>query len=144
MRYLGLDYGSRTVGCAITDELGITVQNLETIQRKEEKKLRQTLARIKEIVEIYDVGTIVLGLPLNMNGEAGERAERTLAFKELLEKRVDVPIYLINEQLTTVEAEAVLEESGIPKKDRKKYIDQIAANIILTDFLRNEDKKTVT
>ena len=141
MRYLGLDYGSRTVGCAITDELGITVQNLETIQRKEEKKLRQTLARIKEIVETYDVGTIVLGLPLNMNGEAGERAERTLAFKGLLEKRVDVPIHLINEQLTTVEAEAVLEESGIPKKDRKKYIDQIAANIILTDFLRNEDKK---
>ena len=141
MRCLGLDYGSRTVGCAITDELGITVQNLETIQRKEEKKLRQTLARIKEIVETYDVGTIVLGLPLNMNGEAGERAERTLAFKGLLEKRVDVPIHLINEQLTTVEAEAVLEESGIPKKDRKKYLDQIAANIILTDFLRNEDKK---
>lgn len=141
MRYLGLDYGSRTVGCAITDELGITVQNLETIQRKEEKKLRQTLARIKEITETYDVGTIVLGLPLNMNDEAGERAEKTLAFKELLEKRVNVPIYLMNEQLTTVEAEAVLEESGIPKKDRKKYIDQIAANIILTDFLRNEDKK---
>ena len=141
MRYLGLDYGSRTVGCAITDELGITVQNLETIQRKEEKKLRQTLARIKEIVETYSVGTIVLGLPLKMNDEAGERAERTLAFKALLEKRVDVPIYLINEQLTTVEAEAVLEESGIPKKDRKKYIDQVAANIILTDFLKNEDKK---
>ncbi len=141
MRYLGLDYGSRTVGCAITDELGITVQNLETIQRKEEKKLRQTLARIKEITEAYDVGTIVLGLPLNMNDEAGERAEKTLAFKELLEKRVNVPIYLMNEQLTTVEAETVLEESGIPKKDRKKYIDQIAANIILTDFLRNEDKK---
>ena len=140
MRYLGLDYGSRTVGCALTDELGITVQNLETIQRKEEKKLRQTLARVKEIVETYEVGTIVLGLPLDMNDQAGERAERTLYFKALLEKRVDVPIYLQNEQLTTVEAEAVLEEAGIPKKDRKKYIDQIAANIILTEFLRNEDK----
>ena len=137
---MGLDFGSRTVGAAITDELGITVQNLETIQRKEEKKLRQTLARIAEIVKTYDVGTIVLGLPLTMNGETGERAEKTLAFKELLEKRVSIPVFLMNEQLTTVEADEILEESGIPKKDRKKYIDQIAANIILTDFLRNKHK----
>ena len=141
MRYLGLDYGSRTVGVSITDELGITVQNLETITRKEEKKLRSTISRLREIAAEYQVAEIVLGLPLNMDGTEGERAERTRAFKELLEKKLSLPVHLISEQLTTVEADEVLEASGVPKKDRKKVIDQIAANLILQDYLRNVKHK---
>ena len=141
MRYLGLDYGSRTVGVSITDELGITVQNLETITRKEEKKLRSTISRLREIAAEYQVAEIVLGLPLNMDGTEGERAERTRAFKELLEKKPSLPVHLISEQLTTVEADEVLEASGVPKKDRKKVIDQIAANLILQDYLRNVKHK---
>lgn len=141
MRYLGLDYGSRTVGVSITDELGITVQNLETITRREEKKLRSTISRLREITAEYQVAEIVLGLPLNMDGTEGERAERTRAFKELLEKKLSLPVHLISEQLTTVEADEVLEASGVPKKDRKKVIDQIAANLILQDYLRNVKHK---
>ncbi|MBR0087872.1 MAG: Holliday junction resolvase RuvX [Lachnospiraceae bacterium] len=141
MRYLGLDYGSRTVGVSITDELGITVQNLETITRREEKKLRSTVSRLREIIAEYQVSEIVLGLPLNMDGTEGERAERTRAFKELLEKKLSLPVHLISEQLTTVEADEVLEASGVPKKDRKKVIDQIAANFILQDYLRNVKHK---
>ena len=141
MRYLGLDYGSRTVGVSITDELGITVQNLETITRKEEKKLRSTISRLREIAAEYQVAEIVLGLPLHMDGTEGERAERTRAFKELLEKKLSLPVHLISEQFTTVEADEVLEASGVPKKNRKKVIDQIAANLILQDYLRNVKHK---
>ena len=141
MRYLGLDYGSRTVGVSITDELGITVQNLETITRREEKKLRSTISRLREITAEYQVAEIVLGLPLNMDGTEGERAEWTRAFKELLEKKLSLPVHLISEQLTTVEADEVLEASGLQKKDLKKVIDQIAANLILQDYLRNVKHK---
>ena len=136
-RILGLDYGKKTVGVAVTDELGITVQNLETICRTEEKKLRKTLSRIQELVQELEVSEIVLGLPLNMDGTRGERAEKTLAFKEKVEARTGLRVHLQNEQLTTVEADEVLEESGVPREKRKEVIDQIAANFILQDFLRN-------
>ena len=136
-RILGLDYGKKTVGVAVTDELGITVQNLETICRTEEKKLRKTLSRIQELVQELEVSEIVLGLPLNMDGTRGERAEKTLTFKEKVEARTGLRVHLQNEQLTTVEADEVLEESGVPREKRKEVIDQIAANFILQDFLRN-------
>jgi len=140
-RILGLDYGTKTVGVAISDPLLLTAQELETITRDRASKLRHTLVRIKELCDEYQVSTIVLGYPLNMDDSEGFRCEDTIKFKELLEKRVDIPIVLIDERLTTMYADEILEESGVDKKDRKKFIDQIAAAIILQDYLDNDRDK---
>ena len=93
MRILGLDYGSKTVGVAVSDPLGLTAQKVETIWRKQENKLRRTLARIEELVAEYGVEKIVVGLPKNMNNTLGERAEKSLEFKEMLEKRTGSETY---------------------------------------------------
>lgn len=135
MRILGLDYGSRTCGVAISDPLGITAQGLETIVRKEENKLRRTLARIEELVREYGAERIVLGFPLNMNDTIGPRAEKTLAFKEMLERRTGLPVILQDERLTTVEAEEVLIEAGVRREHRKQYVDKLAAVLILQGYL---------
>ena len=134
-RKMGLDYGSKTVGVAMTDALGVTVMPFETITRKEENKLRRTLARITELVGEYEVDQIVLGRPVLMDGSDGERAEKTVIFKDLLEKRVSVPIVFMDERLTTVEADEALNEMEIPRSERKKYIDQIAAALVLRSYL---------
>ncbi|MBR5953456.1 Holliday junction resolvase RuvX [Pseudobutyrivibrio sp.] len=136
-RILGLDYGTKTVGVALSDPLLLTAQEFETITRERASALRHTLVRIKEICEEYDVELIVLGYPRNMDDTEGFRCEDTLKFKGLLEKRVDIPIVLVDERLTTVYADEILEESGVAKKDRKKVIDQIAAAIILQDYIDN-------
>ena len=136
-RILGLDYGTKTVGVAMSDPLLLTAQEFETITRERASALRHTLVRIKEICEEYQVEKIVLGYPRNMDDSEGFRCEDTLEFKKLLEKRVDIPIELVDERLTTVYADEILEESGVAKKDRKKVIDQIAAAIILQDYLDN-------
>jgi len=130
-----LDYGSKTVGVAISDPLGITAQGIETIERKEENKLRRTLARIEELVKEYEVEKIVLGLPKNMNNTLGERAEKTLEFKGMLERRIGIPVLMWDERLTTVEAERTLIESKVRREDRKKYVDKIAAVFILQGYL---------
>ncbi len=135
MRIMGLDYGTKTVGVAISDPLGFTAQGIETIDRKEENKLRKTLARIEELTKEYQVETIVLGLPKNMNNTLGERAEKTLEFKEMLERRTGLPVVMWDERLTTVEAERTLIESSVRRENRKKYIDKIAAVIILQGYL---------
>lgn len=135
MRVMGLDYGTKTVGVAISDPLGFTAQGIETIDRKEENKLRKTLARIEELVKEYEVETIVLGFPKNMNNTLGERAEKTLEFKEMLERRVGLPVVMWDERLTTVEAERTLIESSVRRENRKKVIDKIAAVIILQGYL---------
>lgn len=135
MRVLGLDFGSKTCGVAICDPLGLTAQGLETIVRKEENKLRRTLARIDELVKEYGVETIVLGLPLNMDDTMGPRAEATLLFKEQVERRTGVPVVLWDERLTTVAAEDILIESGVRREDRKKYVDKVAATLILQGYL---------
>ena len=135
MRVLGLDFGSKTCGVAISDPLGWTAQGLETIVRKEENKLRRTLARIDELVKEYGVETIVLGLPLNMDDTIGPRAEATLLFQEQVERRTGVPVVLWDERLTTVAAEDVLIEAGVRREDRKKYVDKIAATLILQGYL---------
>lgn len=135
MRILGLDYGSRTCGVAICDPLGITAQGLETIVRKEENKLRRTLARIESLTAEYGVEKIVLGLPLNMDDTIGPRAEKTLQFKEQLERRTGLPVILQDERLTTVEAEEVLIEAGVRREDRKRYVDKLAAVFILQSYL---------
>lgn len=139
-RILGLDYGTKTVGVAISDPLLLTAQELETITRERASALRHTLVRIKELCDSYDVEKIVLGYPKNMDDSEGFRCTETIKFKELLEKRVDIPIILVDERLTTVYADEILEESGVDKKDRKKVIDQIAAAIILQEYLNSIKK----
>lgn len=135
MRILGLDYGSKTVGVAVSDPLGITAQGIETIERKEENKLRKTLARIEELCREYDVEKIVLGLPKNMNNTLGDRAQVSEEFREMLERRTALPVVMWDERLTTVMAERVLMENKVRREDRKKYIDKIAAVIILQSYL---------
>lgn len=135
MRVIGLDYGSKTVGVAVSDLLGITAQGVETIQRKEENKLRRTLARIEELAKEYEADRIVLGFPKNMNNTIGERAEKSLEFKEMLERRIGLPVIMWDERLTTVEAERTLMESNVRREHRKKYVDKIAAVFILQGYL---------
>lgn len=135
MRILGLDYGSKTVGVAVSDPLFITAQGVETIDRKEENKLRRTLARIEELCTEYEVGKIVLGLPKNMNNTVGDRARIAEEFREMLERRTGLPVIMWDERLTTVSAERVLKENGVRREDRKKYIDKIAAVFILQSYL---------
>lgn len=135
MRIMGLDYGSKTVGVAISDPLGITAQGIETIERKEENKLRQTLARIEALVKEYEVEKIVLGFPKHMNNTIGDRAEKSLELKAKLEKRIGIPVIMWDERLTTVEAERTLIESNVRRENRKKYIDKIAAVFILQGYL---------
>ncbi|MFI3208053.1 MAG: Holliday junction resolvase RuvX [Eubacteriales bacterium] len=135
MRIMGLDYGSKTIGVAICDPLGITAQGIETIERKAENKLRQSLARIDELAKEYQVEKIVLGFPKNMNNTIGERGEKTLEFKEMLERRTELEVIMWDERLTTVEAERTLIESNVRRENRKKYIDKIAAVFILQGYL---------
>ena len=132
---MGLDYGTKTVGVAISDPLGLTAQAVETISRKEENKLRRTCARIEELIREYDVEKIVLGFPKHMNNDVGERAEKSLEFKEMLHRRTGLEIIMRDERLTTVEAERTLIESGVRRENRKKHIDQIAAVFILQGYL---------
>lgn len=135
MRILGLDYGSRTVGVAVSDPLGLTAQSVETIWRKQENKLRQTLARIEELVSEYQVETIVLGYPKNMNNTIGERALKSLEFREMLERRTGLPVVMWDERLTTIEGNRTLMESGVRRENRKEHLDQLAAIFILQGYL---------
>ena len=141
MRTLGLDYGSKTVGVAVTDPLGLTAQGVEIIRRQKENHLRKTYQRIKELCEQYDVEKIVLGLPLNMDDTMGDRAEKTLEFKKELERRLSVPVLLVDERLTTVEAIEIMDEAGIKVSEREKYVDMIAATIILQDYMNSHESK---
>ena len=144
MRIMGLDYGSKTVGVAISDPLFITAQGIEIIRRKDENKLRQTYARIEELIEEYQVTEIVLGLPKNMNDTLGPRVEMTLEFKEKLERRTGLPVHTWDERLTTVEADRTMMEAGVRRENRKEYVDKIAAVLILQGFLdrRGMQQKT--
>ena len=135
MRIMGLDFGSKTVGVAISDPLMITAQGIEIIRRKEENKLRQTLARIEALIVEYGVEEIVLGLPKNMNATEGVRAELTNEFKEKLERRTGLPVALWDERLTTVAADKAMMEAGIRREKRKDYVDMIAATLILQGYL---------
>ncbi len=135
MRIIGLDFGSKTVGVAVSDELGITAQGLEIVRRESESKLRKTLARIEQIISEYNCEKIVLGFPKNMNNTLGERAEKTLAFKEMLERRTGLEVVMWDERLTTVSADKTMMEAGVRRENRKKYVDQIAATFILQGYL---------
>lgn len=141
MRVIGLDYGSKTVGVAVSDALNLTAQGVEIIRRTSENKLRQTLARIEALIEEYEVGTIVLGFPKNMNNTIGDRAEKSLEFKEMLERRTGLPVVMWDERLSTVSAHRTMIESGVRREDRKQYVDQIAATYILQGYLDREGMK---
>lgn len=135
MRIMGLDFGAKTVGVAISDPMLITAQGIEIIRRKEENKLRRTLARIEELIVEYQVEEIVLGLPKNMNDTLGPRVEATLEFKDMLERRTGLPVHTWDERLTTVAADRAMSEAGIRGEERKKYVDKIAAVFILQGYL---------
>ena len=135
MRIMGLDFGSKTVGVAVSDPLLITAQGVEIIRRKEENKLRKTLARIEELIEEYQIDEIVLGLPKNMDNSLGPRAEATLDFKDKLERRTGLTVHTWDERLTTVAADKAMMEAGLDRESRKEYVDQIAAVFILQGFL---------
>ncbi len=135
MRIMGLDFGSKTVGVALSDSLLITAQGLEIIGRKEENKLRRTLARIEELIQEYEVTEIVLGLPKNMNGTEGERVALTREFAEKRERRTGLPVIFWDERLTTVAADKAMMEAGIRRERRKEYVDKIAASLILQGYL---------
>ena len=137
---MGLDYGSKTVGVAISDELLLTAQGKEIIRRKEENKLRKTLARIEELIQEYGVEKIVLGLPLNMDQTPSERSQLCLEFKDKIERRTGIPVVMMDERLTTVEADEIMNEAGIRGRERKEYVDMIAAQIILQDYLDNTER----
>ena len=132
---MGLDYGTKTVGVAVSDPLGITAQAVETIERKAENKLRQTLARIETLAKEYEVEKFVLGLPKHMNNDIGERAEKSMEFGEMLRRRTGIEVIMWDERLTTVSAERTLIEAGVRRENRKQFIDQIAAVFILQSYL---------
>ena len=129
MRILGLDYGSKTVGIALSDATCLIAQ---------ENKLRQTYARIETLVVEHDVDKIVLGLPKMMNNTEGPRVQATREFAENLERRTGLPIIFEDERLTTVEANRILEETGVCVSGRKEHIDKMAAAIILQSYLDRE------
>ena len=145
-RLLGLDYGSKTTGVAMTDPMQLIASPLETIKREKEGKIRPTLRRIIELAAENDIERIILGYPLNMDDTRGERAEKTEAFKELLEHRLEadglnIPVTLWDERLSTIDADEVLAEAEVAAADRKQYIDKIAAAFILEDYLKNRNNR---
>lgn len=135
MRIMGLDFGSKTVGVAVSDPLGLTAQSLEIVRRKSENKLRQTYARIEELAAQYEVEKFVVGLPKNMNATEGERAEKSRAFADVLFRRTGIEVVMWDERLTTVAADRTMMEAGIRREDRKEYVDAIAASYILQGYL---------
>ncbi len=134
-RMLGLDFGSKTVGVAISDPFLLTAQPMETIKRERETKLRRTLARIDEIIRTEQIGRVVVGYPRHLSGEEGTRCQKAREFAERIERRTDVPVVLWDERLSTVEAEGVLKEAGIRGADMKQSVDKIAAALILQNYL---------
>ena len=141
MRILGLDYGSKTVGVAVSDPLGLTAQGVEIIRRKSENKMRQTLARIEELAAQYQAEKIVLGLPKNMDNTLGDRAEKSLELKGILERRTGLAVVMWDERLTTVSANRVLMEEGVRRERRKERVDEIAAIFILQGYLDYLNRK---
>lgn len=137
MRLIGLDFGSKTVGVAVSDELEMTATGVEIVRRESPNKLRRTLARIGELIKEYDVNTVILGYPVMLDGSEGERVEKTKEFAQMLERRTGVQIIFQDERLTTVEAYEIMDQMGIKKDDRYKYVDMLAAKFILEDYLNS-------
>ena len=141
MRIMGLDFGSKTVGVAISDPLLVTAQAHEIIRREKENQLRKTLQRIEQLCVEFEISKIVLGLPMHMNGDEGVRAQLSREFAESLQRRTGLPVEMYDERLTTVEADEIMKEAGVRRENRKEYVDMIAAQIILQDYLDNNREK---
>lgn len=135
MRILGLDFGQKTIGVAISDPFGWTAQGVEIIKREQEENLKNSIIRLEEIINYYNVEKIVLGYPKNMNNTIGERCEKTENFKKRLEKIFKIPVILWDERLSTMGAERTLLEADLSRKKRKNVIDKMAAVFILQGFL---------
>ena len=142
MRIMGLDYGTKTVGVAVSDELLLTARALEIIRRKEANKLRRTLARIEELIAEYDISEIVLGLPLHMDLRVSDMAKEAYGFREHLVRRTGLPVTMWDERLTSVEAAEILRMNGIKKEAEKDYIDMVAARVILESYLGQRKDET--
>lgn len=139
MRYLGFDLGTRTLGISISDLTGTIASTYKTI-RFDEKDYDATLPEIESIVKEFKPAKIVLGLPKNMNNSLGDRCEETFAFKDKLEKTLNIEVVMQDERLTTVEATNYMIEADISRKKRKKKVDSLAANIILQTYLDKEKR----
>lgn len=139
MRIMGLDFGSKTVGVAVSDELGLTATGIEIVRRDSPNKLRKTLARIEALINEYNVYKIVLGYPVMLDGSEGERVEKTKEFATMLHRRTNLEIMFQDERLTTVEAYEIMDLAGIKREDRYKYVDQVAAQVILEDYLNSNN-----
>lgn len=132
-RILAIDYGSRRMGLAVSDPLGITAQGLETLQRKNK---RSDFARLEKLIREYQVQEIVLGNPLRMSGEAGAQSEKVAGFAEELRRRFELPVHLWDERLTSAEANRILRETDLSIQKRAQAVDRIAATLILQAFLQ--------
>ncbi|TMU85636.1 Holliday junction resolvase RuvX [Bacillus sp. BHET2] len=137
MRVMGLDVGSKTVGVAISDELGWTAQGIETIKIDEDHGVFR-MDRIKELADEYQVETVVVGMPKNMNNTIGPRGEASIAYGDLIHQELSLPVKYWDERLTTMAAERVLLEADVSRKKRKKVIDKMAAMMILQGFLDSQ------
>jgi putative holliday junction resolvase len=138
MRTMGLDVGSKTVGVAVSDELGWTAQGLKTLKINEEKN-EFGFDEIGEIIKEYDVGLVVVGFPKNMNGTIGPRGQASQQYASEIENRFTLPTVLWDERLTTMAAERVLLEADVSRKKRKKVIDKMAAMMILQGYLDSQN-----
>ena len=139
MRIMGLDFGSKTVGVAVSDELGLTATGIEIVRRDSPNKLRKTLARIEALINEYNIDKIVLGYPVMLDGSEGEGVEKTKEFATMLHRRTNLEIIFQDERLTTVEAYEIMDLAGIKREDRYKYVDQVAAQVILEDYLNSNN-----
>jgi putative Holliday junction resolvase len=137
-RILALDVGSRTLGLAVSDPLGITAQGLPTIRRKNR---RADFAQLDVVVKKYDVKEFVVGYPLRLSGATGTQSEKMTLFAEQLRQRYELPVHLWDERLTTAEAQRVLRESEMSVKRRSEVVDQLAAVLILQSFLQSRQSK---
>lgn len=133
-RILALDVGSRTIGMAVSDPLGITAQGLETLRRKNK---REDFAALAEVIGRYEIREIVVGYPLHMSGRVGAQSQKTADFAQELRKRFELPVQLWDERLTSAEANRILRQSEISIRKRSKAVDRMAATLILQSFLEN-------
>lgn len=139
MRIMGLDVGSKTVGVALSDELGWTAQGLKTLKINEEKN-EFGFAELSDIIKEYQVSLVVVGFPKNMNGTVGPRGEASKRYANEIETRFSLPAVLWDERLTTIAAERVLITADVSRKKRKKVIDKMAAVMILQGYLDSKNK----
>ncbi|WP_032121846.1 Holliday junction resolvase RuvX [Clostridium amazonitimonense] len=132
MRILGLDVGEKTIGVAVSDPLGFTAQGITTIRRKNKNV---DIEEIRVICKEYEVETIVVGLPKNMNGTIGPQGEKILGFSKQIGKVLNIPIEMWDERLTTIAAERAMLEADLSRAKRKKIVDKVAATYILQGYL---------